>query len=253
MPGQNPIDLQEDLSHYSIEALEELAENGNNRDSDAAHFELCRREQSEKFKREAESLIAKMADEKANEDPESQLDLSAMPDHQVIACYWTAETPEGEAAFLEEIRQRKISIKGLPAEIRTTNAKTGGQKGKKLARHALIPPEFIHALAEHFGKGAEKYDDHNWARGLDWSLLIDAAGRHWREWLDLGCPDYDVETGSHHLIAHIWHCVILYVYSQHPGLYGEFDDRLNLDMIVATARSNAENSDTPLDSQHQPE
>lgn len=42
-------------------------------------------------------------------------------------------------------------------EIRTIDPITGGEKGMKLARFSLIPPDFLLALAEHYGKGARKY------------------------------------------------------------------------------------------------
>lgn len=42
-------------------------------------------------------------------------------------------------------------------EVRVVDPTTGGEKGSKLARFSLIPPEFLWALAEHYGKGAAKY------------------------------------------------------------------------------------------------
>lgn len=43
------------------------------------------------------------------------------------------------------------------SEVRVVDPTTGGEKGSKLARFSLIPPEFLWALAEHYGKGANKY------------------------------------------------------------------------------------------------
>ena len=95
-------------------------------------------------------------------------------------------------------------------EVRVTDPTTGGQKGSKLARFSLIPREFLWELAEHYGRGAFKYEDRNWEKGYKWSLSQDALERHLNQWL-LG-EDLDAETGTHHLIASIWHLVALYTY-----------------------------------------
>jgi hypothetical protein len=91
-----------------------------------------------------------------------------------------------------------------------TDSATGGQKASKLARFSLIPGEFVWALAEHFGKGAEKYADRNWERGYKWSLTVDALERHLNlvkmgEWLD-------PETGTPHIIAVAWHACALFIF-----------------------------------------
>ena len=97
-------------------------------------------------------------------------------------------------------------------EIRFKDPDTGGEKGSKLARFDLIPPEAITALAEHFGRGAEKYEDRNWERGYPWSLSFAALQRHiWALW---GGEDTDPETGTHHAIAAMWHCVVLFTFAQ---------------------------------------
>lgn len=96
-------------------------------------------------------------------------------------------------------------------EILVTDPITGGQKGAKLARFSLIPPEFLWALAEHYGKGARKYEDRNWERGYQWSLSLDALERHLNQWLR--GEDRDEETDTHHLICVAWHAIALFVYS----------------------------------------
>jgi hypothetical protein len=45
----------------------------------------------------------------------------------------------------------------IAKEERIVDPKTGAEKGMKLARFSLIPPGFVWALAEHYGKGAKKY------------------------------------------------------------------------------------------------
>lgn len=104
-------------------------------------------------------------------------------------------------------------------EVRVTNNCTGGQKGQKLARYDLIPPRALHALAEHYGRGAKKYADRNWEKGVNWSLNFAALQRHlWAFW---GGEDND-EEGNSHLAAAMWHVAALIEYGHtHPGL----DDR----------------------------
>lgn len=116
-----------------------------------------------------------------------------------------------------------IGIDEYEFEQRVTDSETGGQKGRKLARFALIPWEFTRALARHFGIGALKYDDNNWRRGYDWDLSIDALERHFNAWkggesvyterfTGRDGKAYAVET--HHLIAVAWQACVLYVFEK---------------------------------------
>lgn len=105
------------------------------------------------------------------------------------------------------------------SEVRITNPKTGGQKGQKLARYDLIPPRAIEALAEHYGRGAQKYADRNWEKGVDWSLSFAAMQRHVWAWWNGEEADND---GNSHLAAAMWHVAALIEYGHtHP----ELDDR----------------------------
>lgn len=97
-------------------------------------------------------------------------------------------------------------------EVRITDPTTGGQKGKKIARFSLIPAEFLWNLAEHYGKGAMKYEDRNWERGYNWSLGVDALQRHLHQWLMK--EDNDEETGTNHLIAVAWHACALFMFQR---------------------------------------
>jgi hypothetical protein len=98
------------------------------------------------------------------------------------------------------------------SEVRIVDAQTGGEKGSKLPRFDLIPPEATWALAEHYGKGCAKYSDRNWERGYKWGLSVAAMQRHLHQWM-MG-ESYDSETKSHHLIAVIWHAIALFVFEQ---------------------------------------
>lgn len=97
-------------------------------------------------------------------------------------------------------------------EERVTDPDTGGVKGQKLARFSSVPKDVLWELAEHYGRGEEKYPNDpdgtpNWQKGYDFRLNVDALHRHLALW-EQG-EDFDPETGSHHLIAVIWHATTL--------------------------------------------
>lgn len=136
------------------------------------------------------------------------------------------------------------------AEIRTTSS-TGGQKGVKLARFDLIPAGPLKELAEHYGRGARKYANHQWRQGYEWSKSIGALGRHFNDFMagkdydvcendPTGCSFVDADgnpfegevtpngstcfnhTGSHHMAAVAWHAFLLLEFKDsHPA----HDDR----------------------------
>lgn len=93
------------------------------------------------------------------------------------------------------------------SETRVIDPITGGAKGSKLARFDLLPPEALWAVAEHLGKGAEKYDARNWERGYAWGLSYAALQRHLNQfWAG---EEIDADTGSHHLAAVATHALFL--------------------------------------------
>lgn len=104
-------------------------------------------------------------------------------------------------------------------EERITSS-TGGQKGRKLARFDLLPWGALTKVAEHYGRGAAKYDDHNWRKGYEWSLSVGALGRHLAAFME--GEDNDPETGSPHMAAVAFHALSLLTFmNEHP----ELDDR----------------------------
>lgn len=100
----------------------------------------------------------------------------------------------------------------MSSEVRVVDPTTGGAKGSKLARFDLIPAGAITELAEHYGRGEEKYPTGedgipNWRKGYDWKLSFAAMQRHaWAFW---NGEDIDPETGSKHVIAVAWHAFTL--------------------------------------------
>lgn len=92
-------------------------------------------------------------------------------------------------------------------------SETGGQKGQKDQRMGLIPPEFLLSLSEVYGMGAKKYDDHNYLKGYDWSLSIDALLRHLMAFQS--GEDTDPESGLPHILHVAWHCATLFMFGEH--------------------------------------
>ena len=108
-----------------------------------------------------------------------------------------------------------------PEEIMTEST-TGGKKGTKLCRVDLLPVKAMWELAEHYGKGSQKYDDNNYRKGYEWSKSYAAGMRHALQFW--GGEDIDPETGSKHVIATAWHFLALAIFmDEHP----DFDDRYN--------------------------
>jgi hypothetical protein len=132
-------------------------------------------------------------------------------------------------------------------ETRTVSS-TGGEKGVKAARFDLIPIGPLTELAEHYGKGALKYANHQWRRGYEWGKSYAALQRHltafWAgEDYDRcpfdgkGCAFETAEgepftatepgtcynhTGSHHMAAVAWHAFALLEFK---GRFRQHDDR----------------------------
>jgi len=104
-------------------------------------------------------------------------------------------------------------------EVRTTS-RTGGQKGTKPVDYSLIPWAAMAKVAEHYHKGAEKYDAHNWRKGYEWSKSYASLMRHATDWWE--GEDIDPETGSPNLAAVVFHALTLLTFAdEHP----DFDDR----------------------------
>ena len=103
----------------------------------------------------------------------------------------------------------------------------GGRKfdfKDKKTRLDLIDPNFVEGIGKVMTYGAEKYDAHNWMRGMDFSRLIGGLERHTRD-LKLQLDD-DPETEILHLY-HIGCCAMFLAhFLEHPEKYAKFDDRV---------------------------
>jgi len=77
-------------------------------------------------------------------------------------------------------------------------------------RYDLIPIDGLIALTDVYTKGAEKYADRNWEKGMSWSRVYRCILSHTFKFM-MG-ESYDEETGCHHMAMAAWNCLALCVY-----------------------------------------
>lgn len=70
-------------------------------------------------------------------------------------------------------------------------------------RFDLIPWSVIRAIAIHFEKGAVKYGDNNWRKGIPLSKFLDSAARHLGQLIE-GQDD------ENHAVSAIWNLICFY-------------------------------------------
>lgn len=85
---------------------------------------------------------------------------------------------------------------------------------------SLVPVEAIEGIAEVLAFGREKYDAHNWRKGLSWTETYDSLQRHAMAWLS--GEENDPESGLSHL--HHMGCNISFLITFAKRGLGE-DDR----------------------------
>lgn len=121
--------------------------------------------------------------------------------------YAAHPTPEELDAMIDVLEKR-----GAPA--------TGVKHDREKPPMALIPRAAMEAEAHVLAFGKAKYGAWNWAGGMEWSRLLDAALRHIYAYAD--GETNDPESGLNHL-AHARCCLgfLLDYVESHPQL----DDR----------------------------
>ena len=115
-----------------------------------------------------------------------------------------------------------VTCATAPSEVRTVSA-TGGEKGVKPERYDLIPKPALDALGRIYHYGAQKYDDHNWRRGYEWSKSYAAAMRHLTSFWN--GETNDPESGLPHVAHAMFHMAALLTWQAEDGEGGQFDDR----------------------------
>jgi hypothetical protein len=91
-------------------------------------------------------------------------------------------------------------------------------EGKR--RWGLVDFKSLEPMVKVLEFGANKYDDHNWKKGLDYVGVSESLMRHMFAWLD--GEDIDPESGISH-IGHIM-CNAMFL-SYYIENYPELDDR----------------------------
>jgi hypothetical protein len=96
-------------------------------------------------------------------------------------------------------------------------------------RMELIPPELLVAVGTILTFGAEKYDDRNWEKGMNWSRIYGALLRH----LIAFASGEKVDPESGH--PHLWHagCCIAFLITYEAREIG-------LDDLTGVVPNNAE-------------
>ncbi len=114
----------------------------------------------------------------------------------------------------------------MPHYVDTESLEEGTKFDTGKNRLELIPPEAIEALGQVLTFGAEKYDDRNWEKGINYSRVYGAALRHMNAWFDPRYSSLDNETKLSHL-AHALCCISFLLTYEARGME-EFDDRPTL-------------------------
>jgi hypothetical protein len=134
----------------------------------------------------------------------------------------TLSFEEEHDPYFEYTEEECDDSRFVSSEVRTVS-ETGGEKGQKLARFDLIPPESLWQLAEAYGVGAQKYAERNWERGYSWSLSYAAMQRHANQfWTG---EDYDEESQIAHMASVAWHAFAMLYFMSNYEHYGVYDDR----------------------------
>jgi len=84
----------------------------------------------------------------------------------------------------------------------------------------LVPTSAMYALADVLEYGAQKYDDHNWRRGMKWSVPYACAMRHLLKWFE--GEERDEESGREHL-SHVLANISMLI--EFKSICPELDDR----------------------------
>jgi hypothetical protein len=74
-------------------------------------------------------------------------------------------------------------------------------------RYDLISPWALEALAEVYTKGADKYAERNWEKGLPLMDCFASLMRH--AWAWARGEDLDPETGLHHMAHAMWNAAAI--------------------------------------------
>jgi len=88
--------------------------------------------------------------------------------------------------------------------------------GEKI-RYDLIPADALHELARVYTHGAQKYEDDNWRKGMEWKKIMGAMERHYNSFKR--GQEYDPDSGLLHIAQVAWGAFTLINFLKtHPEL-----------------------------------
>lgn len=99
-------------------------------------------------------------------------------------------------------------------------------KGKPELYYLDSWPTALNEVARVCTNGAKKYTRGNYLLGQPYSELISAAHRHGFKFGNHLTPDYDRESGCHHIAHQIWNLLQLLELALRKETADKWDDRL---------------------------
>jgi hypothetical protein len=112
------------------------------------------------------------------------------------------------AVFDGEKVAKELSVTALESSQRALEPALRYDVGKE--RFDLVPADSLFALVDVYTKGAAKYADRNWEKGMSWSRCFGSLMRHaWKFWRG---ETNDPETGCHHMAHVAWNALALVSY-----------------------------------------
>jgi len=109
-------------------------------------------------------------------------------------------------------RQAGAAMEADAASVRpdAATATVGVRYDTGKTRYDLLPADGLEALADVYTKGALKYADRNWEKGMAWHRVFGSLLRHaWKFWRG---ESHDPETGCHHMAMVAWNALALCCY-----------------------------------------
>ena len=121
---------------------------------------------------------------------------------------WDREVEEVETEVETDVDS------GIKSNGEMTVFASGAVRDKKTGkgRCDLLPACVLLRLAKHYERGAEKYGEYNWQKGIPCHSFVDSALRHLFKYMD-------GQTNEDHLIAAIWNlCGLAWTEEKLPEL-----------------------------------
>ena len=98
---------------------------------------------------------------------------------------------------------------------------TGTRHNIGKLRYDLLPSNAVKDIVQVFTYGSKKYDDNNWKKGMNWSIVYGSLSRHLAEYNN--GEDYDPESGELHM-AHVATNAIFLL--EYYSIYPQGDNRM---------------------------